>query len=103
MRAVQTLAGQRVAVAIAKDLRLPAISVARPTLYLSSLRLAGPCCVANVSAQVVPHSREPKCFSVELKTGWNNCYNLDAVGQAFLCVLDEWAADREKGDFPFVI
>jgi hypothetical protein len=62
MHAAQTLEVQRVAVANVKDLRLPAISVGKPTLYLSSLRLAGQCCVVNVSAQVVPHSREPKFF-----------------------------------------
>jgi hypothetical protein len=62
MRAAQTLAAPRVAVANVKDLRLPAISAGKPTLYLSSLPLAGQCCVVNVSAQVVPHSRESKFF-----------------------------------------
>jgi hypothetical protein len=62
MHAAQTLAAQKVAVANVKDLRLPAISVGKPTLSLSSLRLVGRCCVVNVSAQVVPHSREPKFF-----------------------------------------
>ena len=65
------------AVANVKDLRLPAISVARLTLYLSSLRLAGPSCVVNVSAQVVPHSRELK-FSSEVGSD---------LRQAFLSVL----------------
>jgi len=63
MHAAQTLAVPRVVVANVKDLRLPAISVGKPTLYLSSLLLAGQCCVVNVSAQVVPHSRESKFFS----------------------------------------
>ena len=123
MRAVQTLAAQRVAVANAKDLKLPAISVARPTLYLSSLRLVGPCCVANVSAQVVPHSRGPEfsqaswrlagitattmlqtrhscvCWLSELpredEGGFSICHSRIQLGSNKLCVLDFAPAGRD--------
>src|SRR6266545_515793 len=67
MRAAQTLADQKDLVANVRDLRLPAISVERPTRCPSSLRLAGPCCAVIVSAQVEQHSREPD-YQVKLKS-----------------------------------
>jgi len=63
MLAVQTLEVPKERVASARDLKSPAISVARTTLYHSSRRPAGPFFAVIVSAQIAPLSREPNIVS----------------------------------------
>ena len=60
MRVAQTLAAPREEEASDRDLRLPAISVERPTLCPSSLHQADPFCVVIVSEQIAQPSREPE-------------------------------------------
>src|SRR6185295_16892954 len=66
IRAAPTLVAQKDQGESGSDLRSPAISVARTTPYLSSLRLEDRCCAAIVSAPIVQPSKEFKRSQNEL-------------------------------------
>ena len=63
MRAGQTLGAQEEREANVSDLKLPAISAERLTLYHSSRRRADQCYAVIALARIAPRKREPKSSS----------------------------------------